>query len=164
MAEQHHRRPGPERAAGEAQRAQRVWKTMYAFAQAQDRNRAVARALDIPGGVGRLRMLLLLDGGPMSMRQLADAHGVDASYATQVIDAFTSADLVTRTEDPNDRRRRLVTLTPAGHAAVDTANDIYGQPPPALDALDVQQLAALEHALAPLIASQAQEQPPQAVP
>jgi DNA-binding MarR family transcriptional regulator len=52
--------------------------------------------------------------------------------------------LVYRTAHPDDKRRKLVHLTDAGHEAAGRAKTILDQPPPELTRLDPGDLARLE--------------------
>lgn len=59
------------------------------------------------------------DFGSLSQQELADALDFDKSHLVGRIDMLESRGLVTRTQDPSDRRRNKVTLTPEGQALVD---------------------------------------------
>jgi MarR family transcriptional regulator, lower aerobic nicotinate degradation pathway regulator len=61
----------------------------------------------------------LADFGPQSQQQLADSLDFDKSHLVARIDDLQSRDLVTRAQDPTDRRRNQIALTPAGHALLD---------------------------------------------
>jgi MarR family transcriptional regulator, lower aerobic nicotinate degradation pathway regulator len=61
----------------------------------------------------------LRDFGPSSQQQLADALDFDKSHLVPRIDQLERRGLVTRTQDPADRRRNQVALTPAGRKLVD---------------------------------------------
>jgi len=60
-----------------------------------------------------------------------------------VDDKLEAHGLVERGPHPGDRRRRLVTLTAAGQAAVATAEAIPLRPPSAVSALGANQLELL---------------------
>lgn len=57
----------------------------------------------------------LAESDASSQRALAGAMGVDPSDLVTVLDQLADASLVERAVDPTDRRRRLLTITPAGH-------------------------------------------------
>jgi DNA-binding MarR family transcriptional regulator len=61
----------------------------------------------------------LADFGPQSQQQLADALDFDKSHLVARIDHLQRRGLVTRTQDPTDRRRNQIALTPTGQALVD---------------------------------------------
>jgi MarR family transcriptional regulator, lower aerobic nicotinate degradation pathway regulator len=58
------------------------------------------------------------DFGPLSQQQLADALDFDKSHLVARIDHLESRGLVTRTQDPADRRRNQVALTQAGQKLI----------------------------------------------
>jgi DNA-binding MarR family transcriptional regulator len=51
---------------------------------------------------------------PASMRQLSGALMCDASNITGIVDRLETQGLITRTEDPADRRVKMIALTAAG--------------------------------------------------
>lgn len=64
------------------------------------------------------------DFGPLSQQQLADSLDLDKSHLVGRIDELGRRDLVARTQDPTDRRRNKVILTPAGQTLVDQLRPI----------------------------------------
>ncbi len=87
----------------------------------------------------------------MTLSQLAEANGVDAPYATLIVDKLESHGLVERQPHPGDRRRKLVALTAAGHDAIATADAILLRPPPAVSTLPAADLRQLTQLLTRLI-------------
>lgn len=61
---------------------------------------------------------VLLAEGPMSVRGLAAAVGVTHSAASQTAIQMARAGLVAHTADPDDSRRRLISLTPKARQLV----------------------------------------------
>lgn len=59
------------------------------------------------------------DFGPQSQQELADALNFDKSHLVARIDDLQRRGLVTRTQDPSDRRRNRIALTPAGQELVE---------------------------------------------
>jgi DNA-binding MarR family transcriptional regulator len=59
------------------------------------------------------------DFGAVSQRDIAQRLRVDKSHLSARIDQLESAGLVTRTPDPQDRRRHRVVLSKAGHTLLD---------------------------------------------
>lgn len=64
------------------------------------------------------------DFGHLSQQQLADALDFDKSHLVAHIDLLQSRGLVGRTQDPADRRRNQVALTPAGRELVDRLRSV----------------------------------------
>lgn len=123
--------------------AERAWTLMRRYVDSRSRHGDVREALGFSLGGGRGKVLFQLRGGPQTLRQLADANGFDAPYATLVVDKLQAHGLVERGPHPDDRRRKLVTLTAAGQAAVATAEAILLRPPPAVSALRANELQLL---------------------
>ena len=67
----------------------------------------------MPGGLSLAQYHLLepLAAGPSTNRQLAESADVASPTATRMIDLLVARDLVTRVEDPIDRRAVLISLT-----------------------------------------------------
>lgn len=59
-------------------------------------------------------LLVLSDRGELSIGQLSDLLGIGIAAGGHLVDRLTQAGLVIRTEDPNDRRRTLAMVSPAG--------------------------------------------------
>jgi DNA-binding MarR family transcriptional regulator len=83
----------------------------------------------------------------MTLSELAQAHGVDAPYATVIVDKLELLGLVERQGHPDDHRRKLVALTLAGSDAIATADAILLQPPTAMQELTEAELNRLEELL-----------------
>jgi DNA-binding MarR family transcriptional regulator len=130
---------------------QRAWALMHQFVEAHNRRGELADALGFRLGGGRGKVLFQLREGPMTLRQLAEANGVDAPYATLIVDKLEAHGLVERQPHPDDRRRKLVTLTTAGHDAIATADAILLRPPPAIETLPADDLGYLNALLTRLL-------------
>jgi DNA-binding MarR family transcriptional regulator len=124
---------------------------MYRFVDANSRRGDLAQALGFRLGAGRGKVLFQLRHGPMTLRQLADIIGADAPYTTLIVDKLEAHGLVERRPHPEDRRRKLVTLTAAGHEAIATADAILLRPPPALGSLPAQDLRQITQILTRLL-------------
>ena len=122
--------------------AVRVWTAMYEFVAAQDRRKPLRDVLDL--GPGRVQLLAMLSDGPMTLREIAEAFGIDAPAATVTIDKLEARGLVRRTPHPDDNRRKLVHLTDPGREAATRGQQILFEPPTALAGLPPEDLAALE--------------------
>ena len=69
----------------------------------------------------QVKALVALDadqGAPSPIRELAEELGITPPTATRAIDALVERDLVSRSEDPDDRRVRRIAITDAGHRLV----------------------------------------------
>ncbi|WP_265445419.1 MarR family winged helix-turn-helix transcriptional regulator [Flexivirga meconopsidis] len=72
----------------------------------------------------QFRLLVVLsNAGTVRLNQLADALGVNASTALRTVDRLIAAGLVSRTENPDDRREVRLSLTSDGAATVERATD-----------------------------------------
>jgi DNA-binding MarR family transcriptional regulator len=54
------------------------------------------------------------DFGPLAQHELADRIGINRSHLVHYVDELESRQAVRRERDPEDRRRQVVSLTPAG--------------------------------------------------
>lgn len=59
---------------------------------------------------------LLWNNGSMSQQKLADMMQKDKNSITKFVDGLEKKQMVTRQQDPNDRRSNLVVLTPKAEA------------------------------------------------
>src|SRR5262245_65378545 len=66
----------------------------------------------------RVLLVLALRGGAAG-HDLSESMGVSLATITGIVDRLAAQNLVTRREDPRDRRVRRVELTPAGQALID---------------------------------------------
>lgn len=132
---------------GDDDKAERVWTAMRNLVASHPRKELIRDALDLGRGSGRVKSLMWLSEGPLTLSGLADAIGVDAPYATLIVDSLEERGLVQRSPDPGDRRRKLVSLTPAGADAVKRVIQIDRQPPPGFAALSAAELDTLREML-----------------
>ncbi len=56
--------------------------------------------------------------GSATISELSDQLNLALATTSQIIDQMVQSGLVERREDTNDRRQKLVTLTPSGHAMI----------------------------------------------
>lgn len=136
---------------------EQAWVLMYRLVEAQDRRGELAEALGFRLGGGRGKVLLQLRDGPLTLRQIAEANGVDAPYATLIVDKLETHGLVERRPHPDDRRRKLVTLTAAGRDAIATVDAILTRPPHAIGTLPADDLEQLTGILTRLLDADAAE-------
>jgi DNA-binding MarR family transcriptional regulator len=57
---------------------------------------------------------LLEDRGPIGQRELGEALAIDHSILVTLLNPLEADGLLTRDRDPGDRRRHVVSITPAG--------------------------------------------------
>ncbi|NYI90883.1 DNA-binding MarR family transcriptional regulator [Amycolatopsis endophytica] len=83
---------------------------------AQHAHRLVSERLAEIGGRGHhYRLLAALDeSGPASQATLGRRSAIHLSDLVAAINELAEHDLVSRTPDPDDRRRNIITITPAG--------------------------------------------------
>ena len=135
--------PGDPPATPAAELPATAWRLMREFVEANGTNQALKDRLGLGAGSGRIKVLFLLTEQPMTLAQLADAHGVDRPYATIIVDKLERLGFVERRPHPSDRRSKIVSLTPAGRDAAALASSMLAEPPAALRALDAGQLTEL---------------------
>jgi DNA-binding MarR family transcriptional regulator len=135
--------PSHRDAASETSRE--VWLLINDLVLDNERRREVSEALGI--SFGRARTVRRLARQPMSMSELAGALGIDPPNATVVVDDLESLGLVRRRPHPTDRRAKVVEATRKGKEMARRAEAILATPPPALSALNADDLAALRRIL-----------------
>jgi|SRR5215472_3192896 len=131
--------------------ARRVWREMFRMLMrsAPQRTRSLARRGLTPNDSRALFSLEGDEGRPM--RTLAEAWQCDPSYATWIVDRLETLGLAQRRAQPQDRRVKLVVLTQKGQRTRTQLEREFNEPPAELEALDKQDLDALERILAKLI-------------
>ncbi|GAB2925801.1 MarR family winged helix-turn-helix transcriptional regulator [Nonomuraea fastidiosa] len=146
------REPSDERQGHEhgQEAVSRVWAAMQDLVLRQEnRRKEVADALGM--SFYRVKALRhLLSSGPMTMRELTADLATDKPYTSLMVDDLERRGYVTRSVSPEDRRSKIVTLTPAGTAAAEEAERIMARPPRSLLALGPDDLAELDRIMAKL--------------
>ncbi|MBH1933906.1 MarR family transcriptional regulator [Streptomyces sp. AV19] len=107
-----------------------------------ERRKEVVEALGM--SFFRVKALRRIAKGPLTLRELADSLTTDRPYTTLVVDDLARRGLVVRSENPADRRSKIVSVTGEGRAAASRAEEILGTPPAALLALSAEELVELE--------------------
>lgn len=64
-------------------------------------------------------LMRLVHGGSMGITEIADTMGVTSAAASQSIDRLVQIGLITRAEDPDDRRAKRLELAYKGRALVE---------------------------------------------
>jgi DNA-binding MarR family transcriptional regulator len=120
---------------------------MSDFVRSHDPADDLRRELGLGRGAGRVKALISLAGGPLSLAELARAIGADASYTTIIVNELQALALVSRRPDSRDLRRKTVELTAEGRDAMQKAQAIISRPPPALRDLPAADLLQLRESL-----------------
>jgi DNA-binding MarR family transcriptional regulator len=137
-----------ERTPSDSAAASRIWTAMQAFVTSQDRSGALRETLNL--GPVKIELLIRLIEGPMTLKEIARAIGVDPSAATVTVDKLEGRGLVHRTAHPDDNRRKLVRLTEVGRNAAAHGWRIITEPPATLLKLPAEDLERLDEILARL--------------
>src|SRR5919201_1286983 len=125
--------------------AHEVWLLMTDVVLENTRRREVSEALGM--SFGRTRAIRRLARQPMSMRELAEALGIDPPNATVVVADLEAQGLVHRRPHPTDGRAKVVEATRKGKELARRADAILATPPPALSALSTEDLTTLRRIL-----------------
>jgi len=112
-----------------------------------DRFHAACAAIGLPHP-GSLKALMMVGDDAPPMRQLADELRCDASYITGLVDTLEQLGFAAREVSANDRRVKLVRLTPAGLAARERALAVLSTPPAGMTKLTVAETRSLAQLLA----------------
>jgi DNA-binding MarR family transcriptional regulator len=133
-------------------RARRVWELMFGLLMrsAPQRTQILGRFGLTPNDSRALGSLDPHEG--RTMRSLADEWQCDASNATWIVDRLERAGLAERRSRPDDRRVKLVCLTPKGVKTKADVLDAFHETPPELLELENADLVALERILRALTA------------
>jgi DNA-binding MarR family transcriptional regulator len=118
-----------------------IWLLMSDLVLDHNRRREVSEALGI--SFARARAVRRLARRPMSMGELAQALGIDPPNASVMVNDLEAQGLVRRQPHPTDRRAKVVGATRKGKDLARRADTILATPPPALSALDAEDLEAL---------------------
>jgi DNA-binding MarR family transcriptional regulator len=103
------------------------------------------RAVDLtPPQSIALRKLL---DGPLAMGSVAEVLSCDASTLTGIADRLEERGLIQRQLDPADRRVKLLALTDAGHALVESIDGPFTPEIPGIAALTENERAELTQLL-----------------
>ena len=108
-----------------------------------------------PGGVPieQYRILEVLDASePAAMGEIAQQSLIEAPTLTKIIDKMVAEGLVYRAPDPNDRRRVLILMAPAGKTLFKRLRGVStAQEQRIVDLLEGEKAAALRTLLKELI-------------
>ena len=125
--------------------ATRVWEAMRTLVLASDHRDEVCAALGMSSF--RVKVLRRVAQEPVTMGVLAERLGSDPPYVSVVVDDLVRRGLMARTGHPDDRRRKIVSVTAAGARAAAQAERLLATPPAALVELSTAELAGLARIL-----------------
>ena len=130
--------------------AEDVWRAMSALVLENKDNwrRSVVELTGLP--FSRIRILKRLERRSLTVKQVAEAATIDAPAATVAVNDLEARGLVVREIDPENRRRKLVSLTAAGRAMLRAVDEVADPPPPTLAGLDGGDLRMLHTILSRL--------------
>jgi DNA-binding MarR family transcriptional regulator len=120
---------------------------MSGFVHRHDPRDELRQALGLGRGAGRVKALVSLADGPLTLAELAQRLGIDPPYATIIANELQALGLLARMRDDHDRRRKPVELTARGREAAKTAQDIIARPPSPLRGMPAGDLASLRDLL-----------------
>jgi DNA-binding MarR family transcriptional regulator len=120
-----------------------VWHAIVALVMDTrgDWRRKVAAATGLP--FTRVRALKRLAAGPITLSALAELLGTDAPAATVAVNDLVQRGLATRSEHPDDRRAKLVSITAAGRATLRAVKTVPDHAPTPLTTLSREEARLL---------------------
>jgi DNA-binding MarR family transcriptional regulator len=127
--------------------ADRIWQVLVTLVMDSrgDWRRKVSEVTGLP--FSRWRALKRLVDAPLTLSELADLMSIDAPAATVAVNDLERRGLVERYPHPDNRRAKLVSITPAGRRAMDSTRSIADHAPSALAELPPADLAELNRIL-----------------
>jgi len=125
--------------------AEDVWLLMSDLVLDNTRRREVSESLGM--SFGRARAIRRLARTPLSMREFADAMGIDPPNASVLVADLEAQGLAQRRPHPTDGRAKLVEATRKGKALARRADLILATPPQALTDLAEEDLETLRRLL-----------------
>jgi DNA-binding MarR family transcriptional regulator len=134
--------------ANSGSEADRIWQMLVGLVwETRDEwRRKVSDATGLP--VSRVRILWRLVEEPKTLKQLADMTGSDAPATTVAVNDLENRGLVERHPHPENRRAKLVSITPAGRKLIELARrTVRDDAPPAVQHLSKTDLEHLRRIL-----------------
>jgi DNA-binding MarR family transcriptional regulator len=128
--------------------ADQLWQMMVALVWETrgEWRRKITEATGLP--FSRTRLLRRLFEAPMTLTQLAEATGSDAPATTVAVNDLENRGLVQRQPHPDNKRAKLVSLTPAGKQMIELVRrTVRDDAPPGVGDLCKTDLAHLRRIL-----------------
>jgi len=72
-------------------------------------------------------LMRLYHGGNCGVSEIGEQMGITNAAASQTVDKLVQMGMIQRTEDPQDRRAKLLELTEAGRALIEKGVDLRGK-------------------------------------
>jgi DNA-binding MarR family transcriptional regulator len=140
------------------QAARDAWASMHAIfmeGEVHDRVHRICAELGLSPPLLKAFVHLgtYADGEGLSMSDLAEHWGCDASYVTNLADGLQARGLAERQPHPTDRRVKTIVLTAEGRARRERALELLAEPPSAFEALTATEQRDLRDLLAKLAAA-----------
>jgi MarR family transcriptional regulator, organic hydroperoxide resistance regulator len=124
--------------------AAEAWSLMHELLGAYGRPRLMAVASELELSPPQVMALKMLEPGrPVPMRELARALHCDNSNVTGIVDRLEDRGLVERRGADNDRRVKLLEVTPEGEALRARLEELLSRPPEPLAKLSAADQRAL---------------------
>ena len=128
-----------------------AWQLLVRFSFAQ-KCQVAPLAAELELSPAQCHVLRLLDPErAISMRELADGLGCDASNVTGLVDRLESKGLVRRAASEDDRRVKVIELTPKGARLRAAFMERMAAPPEGLERLSVREQQTLVRILARML-------------
>jgi DNA-binding MarR family transcriptional regulator len=110
--------------------AREAWELLFGlFLEIRGHLVAACAEVDLTPAQGRL--LHYLDPEhPVPMAELASVNSCDASNITGLVDKLEARGLIARAPDPDDRRVKMIVVTPAGARLRARLLELIHEPPP----------------------------------
>lgn len=136
------------RHAGSGSEADSIWQMLVSLVWETrgEWRRKVGEVTGLP--FSRVRVLRRLLDAPITLKQLVDMTGSDAPAITVAVNDLENRGLVERQPHPDNRRAKLVSLTPAGRKLVELIHrTVRDDAPSAFQHLSKTDLAHLRRIL-----------------
>ncbi|MGZ8178305.1 MarR family winged helix-turn-helix transcriptional regulator [Williamsia sp. SKLECPSW1] len=139
--------------------ADEAWQAMAHFVV--DNRGTWKRAVTERTGLAfnQIRLLRRVAACSRSITELAESVGIDAPAASVAVTQLERDGLVARHVDPDNRRRKIVSVTEDGYAALDAAMTTPDPAPAGFAALTPDEIAELRRIVAKIDADPASDWP-----
>jgi DNA-binding MarR family transcriptional regulator len=147
----------PKPKSAKRKHARELAAALEAFETFQQRLAAVHvadfTALELTMAQAKL-LYVVISGGPLSVSDIGARLGISVSTASGAVDHLVQLQLLTRAEDPRNRRQVLVSATPAGVQSLEQMRDLGSRHMSSLlEGLTREELAVVERAVRILTAA-----------